>query len=225
MKCGECGLSITAESRTKVQKNGNVHHYTYYHCTKKRAPCSQGSIEETALIAQIVECLTSLQIPDEFHTWAMKWLEHENAKEREIREDVRAARQKAYDQAVRMLDRYTDMRAREELTEEEYRAKKALALKEKARCFALLDDTDAQITRWVHNMETAFNFVAHAKEEFERGDLEKRRRIFLALGSNLTLKDKKLSIYLEKTLLPMKRLASAVQDIHAALEPQKDRMN
>ena len=42
MKCGECGLSITAESKTKVQKNGNVHHYTYYHCTKKRGPCSQG---------------------------------------------------------------------------------------------------------------------------------------------------------------------------------------
>jgi hypothetical protein len=113
---------------------------------------------------------------------------------------------------------------REELTEEEYRLKKALALKEKARCFALLNDTDAQITRGAHNMETALNFVAHAKEEFEKGDLEKRRRIFLALGSNLTLKDKKLSIDLEKTLLPMKRLASAVQDIHAALEPHKDRL-
>lgn len=225
MKCGECGLSITAESRTKVQKNGNVHHYTYYHCTKKRVPCSQGSIEESALNAQIIKCLTSLQIPDEFHKWAMKWMEHENAKEREIREDVRAARQKAYDQAVRILDRYMEMRVRDELTEEEYRLKKALALKEKARCFALLNDTDAQITRGVHNMETALNFVVHAKEEFERGDLEKRRRILLALGSNLSLKDKKLSIDLEETLLPMKRLASAVQDIHAALEPHKDRMN
>ena len=38
-----------------------------------------------------------------------------------------------------------------------------------ARCFALLDDTDAQISRGAHNMETALNFVAHAKEEFERG--------------------------------------------------------
>jgi hypothetical protein len=224
MKCGECGLSITAESKTKVQKNGNVHHYTYYHCTKKRGPCSQGGIEESSLNAQILECLASMQIPPEFHTWALKWLEHENAKEVETRESVRVARQKAYDQAVRMLDRYTDMRARDELTEEEYRAKKAHALQEKARCFALLNDTDAQITRWADNMETALNFAAHAKEEFEGGDIEKRRSIFLALGSNLILKDKKVSIDLEKTLLPMRRLASAVQDIHAALEPQKDRM-
>lgn len=127
-------------------------------------------------------------------------------------------------QAVRMLDRYTDMRAREELTEEEFRAKKAGALKEKNRCFSLLNDIDAQITRWADNMETALNFAAHAKEEFEGGDLERRRSIFRALGSNLILKDKKVSIDLEKALLPMRRLASAVQDIHAALEPQKHRM-
>jgi site-specific DNA recombinase len=224
MKCGECGLSITAESRTKIQKNGNVHNYTYYHCTKKRAPCSQGSIEEASLNAQIIECLGSLKIPDEFHRWAMKWLQHENAKEVEIREGVRATRQRAYDQAVRMLDRYTDMRAREELTEEEYRVKKALALKEKARCIAFLNDTDGRITSWADAFETALHFVAYAKDEFEKGDVEKRRRILLALGSNLTLKDKKLRIDLEKTLLPMQRLASAVRDIHAALEPQKDRM-
>ena len=224
MKCGECGLSITAESRTKIQKNGNVHNYTYYHCTKKRAPCSQGSIEEASLNAQIIECLGSLKIPDEFHRWAMKWLQHENAKEVEIREGVRAARQRAYDQAVRMLDRYTDMRAREELTEEEYRVKRALALKEKARCLALLNDTDSRITSWADAFETALHFVAHAKDEFEAGDAEKRRRILLALGSNLSLKDKKLSIDLEKTLLPMLRLATAVRDIHAALEPQKDRI-
>jgi site-specific DNA recombinase len=224
MKCGECGLSITAESRTKVQKNGNVHKYTYYHCTKKRSPCSQGSIEEAALNGQIIECLSSLKIPEEFHRWAMKWLQHENAKEVEIREGVRAARQRAYDQAVRMLDRYTDMRAREELTEEEYRVKRALALKEKARCLALLNDTDSRITSWADAFETALHFVAHAKDEFEAGDAEKRRRILLALGSNLTLKDKKLSIDLEKTLLPMQRLATAVRDIHAAFEPQKDRM-
>lgn len=29
MRCGECGSGITAESKTKECKNGNVHHYTY----------------------------------------------------------------------------------------------------------------------------------------------------------------------------------------------------
>lgn len=86
-----------------------------------------------------------------------------------------------------------------------------------------LNETDAQITKWADNMETAMNFAAHAKGEFDRGDIGKRRSIFLALGSNL-IKDKKVSVDLEKTLLPMRRLASAVREIHAALEPQEDRM-
>lgn len=36
MHCKTCGCAITAEIKTKKQKNGNVHHYTYYHCTGKR---------------------------------------------------------------------------------------------------------------------------------------------------------------------------------------------
>ncbi|MET4424257.1 site-specific DNA recombinase [Bradyrhizobium sp. JR18.2] len=223
MRCGECGMAITAEEKIKNQQNGNVHHYTYYHCTKTGVPCTQGSIRDSKLMVQITECLNSLNIPEEFHEWGMKWLERENAREVDIRETVRSAQKKAYDEAVRMLDRYGDMRAREEISEEEYREKKTHWLKEKGRCFALLNDTDGRVTRWANNMESAFDFVTHAKEEFENGTLEKRRRIFLALGSNLTLKDKTVSIDLEKTLLPMKKVAGAVQAIHASLEPQKDR--
>ena len=225
MKCGECGMAITAEEKTKSQKNGNVHRYIYYHCTKKGVPCTQGSIEESKLMEQISEKLMKFQFPDQFHQWGMKWLEHENLKEIESREGIRAAQQKSYDEAVQMLDRYSDMRAREELSEEEYRDKKTYWLKEKERRFGLLDDTDARITRWANNMESAFKFVTHAKDEFENGGLEKRRLIFLALGSNLTLKDKTVSIDIEKTLLPMRRLADAIRDIHAALEPVKEAMN
>jgi site-specific DNA recombinase len=35
LRCGTCGMMITGEYRIKKQKNGNEHHYIYYHCTKK----------------------------------------------------------------------------------------------------------------------------------------------------------------------------------------------
>ena len=35
ISCASCGMIITAENKTKRQKNGNVHHYVYYRCTKK----------------------------------------------------------------------------------------------------------------------------------------------------------------------------------------------
>ena len=45
MKCGGCGGTITAQEKVKRQKNGNVHQYTYYHCTKKIHPSCNGKME------------------------------------------------------------------------------------------------------------------------------------------------------------------------------------
>lgn len=36
MRCGECGAQITAEEKWKRPKNGKVHHYIYYGCTKNK---------------------------------------------------------------------------------------------------------------------------------------------------------------------------------------------
>ena len=36
ISCASCGMMITGEYKVKKQKNGNVHNYAYYHCTKKR---------------------------------------------------------------------------------------------------------------------------------------------------------------------------------------------
>ena len=44
IRCAACGLTITAEHKIKMQKNGNRHEYTYYHCTGKNKDCTQKSI-------------------------------------------------------------------------------------------------------------------------------------------------------------------------------------
>ena len=82
MRCGECDSMITAEEKTKHQQNGNTHHYIYYRCNKKKHPeCSQGSIEEKKLSKKILESINTVDIPVEFHQWAMKWFKKENEKE------------------------------------------------------------------------------------------------------------------------------------------------
>lgn len=53
MTCGLCGSGITADEKFKKQKNGNVHRYVYYGCTKVRDKnCKCGYIEEKELIKQ-----------------------------------------------------------------------------------------------------------------------------------------------------------------------------
>ena len=68
MRCGECGGMITGEVITKHQKNGNIHRYVYYRCTKKRGICSQSYIREEALSAQLSDLLSQYVLPSEWAT-------------------------------------------------------------------------------------------------------------------------------------------------------------
>lgn len=63
MTCGLCGSGITADEKFKKQKNGNVHRYVYYKCTRTRDPnCDCGFINENDLISQLQALLDDIDI-------------------------------------------------------------------------------------------------------------------------------------------------------------------
>lgn len=63
ISCGLCGSGITACEKFKNQKNGNVHRYIYYGCTKsKDKNCQCGYIREEEIIDQIVKILDTLDM-------------------------------------------------------------------------------------------------------------------------------------------------------------------
>jgi site-specific DNA recombinase len=192
MRCAECGAAITAELKFKHQQNGNVHRYVYYHCTKRiDKKCSQGSIEEAELKKQIIAEIDSLEIPPEFHSFAMKWFRAENKKESGSRNAIVEAQQKAYKACLAKIDGLTDMRA----------------------------GGEQRVDQWLKTADEMFTFVEEAKWKFTNKDLEVRRKILAALGSNLLIKDKKLSIDTEKCLFPIKKVSKEVRAIIAPLEP------
>lgn len=54
MTCGLCGSGVSADEKFKKQKNGNIHRYCYYGCTKfNDKNCKSGYIEEGELIRQL----------------------------------------------------------------------------------------------------------------------------------------------------------------------------
>jgi hypothetical protein len=63
MTCGLCGSGITADEKFKKQKNGNVHRYVYYKCTRTRDPnCDCGFINENDLISQLQNLIDDIDI-------------------------------------------------------------------------------------------------------------------------------------------------------------------
>lgn len=56
ISCGLCGSGITACEKFKNQKNGNVHRYVYYGCTRsKDLHCKGGYLREDDLINQLAD--------------------------------------------------------------------------------------------------------------------------------------------------------------------------
>lgn len=208
MKCGNCGCSITAESKVKRCKNGNSHYYTYYHCTKKKvdAKCDQKCVEVRSLEIMFKEKLEDLKISDSFRAWAIKHLH-------EIRTTEADSNKQAMKQASKELEVVTDnIRAltmnfmspqnlnRSLMNEQDYLQEKNLLLKKKETAESRLKNTTDELESWVELSEKTFNLAYYATIWFENGTNEQRKAIMSSLGSNLTLKDGKVQLYLHPFL-------------------------
>lgn len=220
--CGECGAMITAESKIKKQKNGNIHFYTYYHCTKKKNPdCSQKNIEEKELEKQVIEVLESIEIPKEFYVWAISKLKASNKIEIKQREHIVGNQRREYDTVIKKLDGLIDMRANRELSEADFIRRKESLTTEKEQLHSLLNEANKRMDEWLEIADNYFKFASEAKINFEKGDIQIKKNILSALGSNLTLKNGKLNVSLEKPLLLIKGGAKEARDIEIRLEPLK----
>ena len=72
MRCGNCGGMITAEEKLKRQLNGNVHHYVYYRCAKRKdESCPEKMVKLSDLMAQIDTVVEGLTISEKFKDWPL----------------------------------------------------------------------------------------------------------------------------------------------------------
>ena len=213
---------VTAENKYKKLKNGTIEHYILYHCTGRKDPnCSQRSIEEDELEKQIAKELNKLEIKDDFKNWALTRLKEMNQQEDVDRENVYGNQRREYEACVKKISNLIDMRANEEIDEEELKSRKTPLLAEKTRLQDLLKDTDKRVENWLEIAERGFNFAEKAQLAFKQGDLAIKKEIFTALGSNFILKDKILTVSLDNLLVAIDKLEKEVQATSAMFEPKE----
>lgn len=203
MKCGNCGGGITAEEKIKRQKNGNVHHYVYYHCGRKKDEnCREKTVELKDLNGQIDMLISKLTISDKFKSWAIKYLHEIRQNEARSIETVLENKQKTLFQITKQLDnlllKYTSPENEGEqfISDQEYQTLKTRLIKEKATLENELNAHGKAVEQWVELSEQTFNFARYAQMWFAKGDMDTKRAIFAALGSHLIIKDQKLNVEL-----------------------------
>jgi hypothetical protein len=226
LECPKCNTLI------EKMKNPTILKYVYYHCTKRKNPkCTQGSIEVKELERQIDEYLSKIHISERFKNWAIKYLKEENEKETTSREAILSSQRRAYDNCLKKLNNLFQLKISplntdgSLLSDEEYAKRKAELIREKARLEEILKDTGRRVKKWLDIAEKTFNFACYARYWFENGTPEEKKTILQAFGSNLTLKDKKLSIQIKKLFVPIENVSQEVPEVRPRFEPKKSALN
>ena len=105
MRCSNCDALITAKEKIKRQKNGNVHTYIYYHCTKRKdSNCPEKMVELSELNQQIDEAIGQFTISDRFHKWAIEYLHELRKDEAQSQHVAFEGKQKALNDVTRRLE-------------------------------------------------------------------------------------------------------------------------
>lgn len=212
--CGDCGCAITAQTKRKILKNGDVHTYTYYHCTGKRQGCTQKStyVKEEDLYDQLQSLLDSYELVPEMYDWAMETLREIVEQEAGERNVIQSTQNKSISDTQLQLDRLLDMATRGLIDDKDYESKNS-SLKSKLK--QLQDeqsDTSLRVKNWYEITEQTFNKLVHVNTKFNNGSTADKRDILLAIGQNPVLKDGKIFITPNDWLIPVKESASSIRE-------------
>ena len=235
LMCGNCrfkfayrGKDSCPRCQTPIAKIAKPHflHYTYYHCGKSKNPsCRQKSVSREQLEKQIDHYLSHIQISERFEDWAIKFLQELHEKESTFRNEVNRTQQKVYQECVHRIDNLVKLKTAPQntdecmLSDEEYGRQRMGLLKEKAALEELLQDAGHQVAKWLQLSEKTFDFASTARDRFTKGDCETKKEILSAVGSNLILKEKILSIQALEPFLILKIVLHGDEPPNESIEP------
>lgn len=228
IRCGECEMMITGEDHKKTYKNGKKQIFSYYRCTKKNKTkiCKQSYTSSKELELQVLQFLEEIKLSTKFVDWAIKWLNETNKEQKGVREASYKALKSSYDEVVARMDNLLDLKLSplneggNLISNEEFISKKQDLMAQKEGLREQLSKIDKHIDEWTELSSKTFDFASTARDRFEKGTLEDKKIILRAVGSNLILKDKKLSV---QPRAPFLLIQKAVREIVTAktLEPNE----
>lgn len=193
MRCGVCGLRITAEN--KVNRFGS--HYTYYHCTHRNSGkrCRQPSVKVTTLEAQIREVLEHVTLHEAVYCRAVILIDSLRSKGARDLVVQRQTLSRAVELTESKLRTLTDLRLSAIIDDAEFVSRRA-ELQQELQGLRRKRDTVGNVAEWFEPLETINLACNRLLSWYAAGDDQIKRQIFHMVGSNPKLKDKKLSIEL-----------------------------
>ncbi|TSC85480.1 MAG: Resolvase protein [Microgenomates group bacterium Gr01-1014_16] len=196
VKCGECGMMITGEVKTKHYKNTNrTAYYTYYHCTKKskRHTCRQSPIRADDLDGQLSETIKQFYLKPDWAEWMLRKIDgEEKCSDRSVGAAVSENQVKinSLDSKLQfILDSYLD----QVIDRQTYLVKKEKLMSERKTLEEQIADFSQRHHNWLEPFRDWINEAQNTPEIALSPDPAPKKSLAAKIfGSNLVLEDKKL---------------------------------
>ena len=195
-RCAECGMGITSETKTKTQKNGNTHIWTYYRCSRKKraVKCLEPPIREKDLLPQLSALLGEYEMSSEIYDFMTdKMVQDEQAESvgnLSLLDDLRTQIARLNGKHKILLDSYLD----QDIDRQTFLAKKTDILSEKKGLEESLSNLQTNQFAWIEPMrkwlETAKSICYLRETDDFGGQKAVLSEIF---GLNLFLSNKTLT--------------------------------
>lgn len=192
--CPKCNTAIAE------MKNPKILEYCYYHCTKKlHQNCTQKYAQVGNMEDQIKEDLEKLEISDCFMDWAIRQINMEADQEKDFRDETLKSLQRTLDDCRQELHNLLKLKISPLNTDGSLISDEKFKTEKNKLEIQILDlerkigKIDERMLKFAQESADKFDFAAHAKERFDNTeDLSVKHDILSKLGSNLTLKGRKI---------------------------------
>ena len=192
-----CGMMFTSERQIKRQKNGNVHIYDYYRCTRKSktVACKESHIRAEELDKQLSSLLLDFAMPTPWADKLYELIEQDERKEKTMLDvEINSTQEQIVqfsEKLQRLLDSYLDGDVERGL----YQDKRAEILGDKKRLQEKIEQAALGVLTWVEPMkqwmETGVSICKIAKSD----DLLAKKSLCLEIfGSNLKMQNKNVVV-------------------------------
>ncbi|GAB3430748.1 recombinase family protein [Niabella aquatica] len=231
IKCGECGCMITPDHKLQAicteckhkfsiktmtacpkcetpldkMNNPTILNILYYHCSKSRNNCSQGSIRKEEIESTIEKALTKISLNQDFRLFASTKLKDSEKELEEDKQQIKVLTRKKTTLTNR-LNELVNLLADKRINAEQYNLTYINTQKEIYSLETEIENIQNQKIITQEQDEKAFNFCLDAIERFRNGNDLEKTDILQELSSNLTLLNKKLYISIKKPLIDIKKL-------------------
>jgi site-specific DNA recombinase len=195
LRCGNCGMMITGGYFKKVQKNGNVNEWYYYHCTKKSKTikCPEPTIRQEELDRQLSGIIQQFNMPN-------FWVEQLQKMAEQDEQNVRASSNILIQEArtemqciSAKLDRLLTVYLEQDIDRGTYQQQKEELLLSKKALEEKISDLEKGICPWRKPLEEWLKDAQNAAQTAISPSLSEKKMLLQKIcGVNLSLHNRKV---------------------------------